>query len=58
MSIYSQLTLISLDALSSTEALPSVDLAHAGMAVTLACCKEKTKVKGRMENNVFEHISK
>ena len=41
MIVYSQLTLVSLDAFSGTEALPCVDMAHIGMAVTLACCKDK-----------------
>lgn len=49
MIVYSQLTLVSLDALSCTEALPCVDVAHVGMAVTLACCKEKTKVERERE---------
>lgn len=40
---YLQLTLISLDAFSSAEALPCVDVADAGVAVTLTRCREKTK---------------
>lgn len=44
--VYSQLTLVSLDAFGGTEALPWVDVAHVGMAVTLAGCKrQKTKRK-------------
>lgn len=38
---HSQLTLVTLDAFSGTEALPCVDVAHAGVAVTPACCKDK-----------------
>lgn len=41
MVVYSQLTLVSLDALGSTEALPRVDVAHISMAVTLTRCGEK-----------------
>lgn len=40
---HSQLTLISLDALGGTEALSCVDVANVGMAVTLACCKDKKR---------------
>lgn len=47
MIVYSQLTLVSLDPLRGTEALPRVDVAHVGVAVTLARCREKTKVEGR-----------
>lgn len=49
MTGYSQLTLVSLDALGGTEALPSVDVAHVGMAVALACWREKTKVERERE---------
>ncbi len=48
MVVHSQLTLVSFDALGGTEALPCVDVAHAGMAVTLASCKEKIKIDKRM----------
>lgn len=40
-----QLTLVSLDALGSTEAFSRADMAQIGMAVTLAGCKAKTKNK-------------
>lgn len=46
MMAHSQLTLVSLDALGGAEALPRVDVAHVGMAVTLAGCKGK-KERGR-----------
>lgn len=39
--VYSQLTLVALDALGGTETLPRVDMAHVGMAVTLTCCRDK-----------------
>lgn len=42
---YSQLAVISFDAFGGAEALPSVDVAHAGVAVTLAGCREQRKVK-------------
>ncbi len=45
MKVYSQLTLVSLDALSGTEALPCVDMTYVGVAVTLACCKERQRLK-------------
>lgn len=41
MIIYSQLTLVSLDALGGTEAFPRVDVAHVSMAVTLTHCRQK-----------------
>lgn len=44
--VYSQLTVISFDAFGGTVALPTVDVAHVGMVVTLAGCREQRKGGG------------
>ena len=43
---YSQLTLVSLDALGGAEALPRVDVANAGVAVALTRCRGDTRLGG------------
>ena len=37
--------MVSFDAFGGAEAFPSVDVAHVGVVVTLACCREQRKVK-------------
>lgn len=44
--MYSQLTVISFDAFGGTVALPAVDVAHVGMVVTLAGCREQRRGGG------------
>lgn len=46
---HSQLTVVSFDAFGGAEALPSVDVAHAGVVVTLAGCREQRQVKNVLE---------
>lgn len=47
--MYSQLTVISFDAFGGAETLPSVEMAHVGVVVTLAGCREQRKVKNVLE---------
>lgn len=55
---YSQLTLVPLDPLGGTEALPCVDVADVGVAVTLAHWREKTRIEeGRRRVRTFESSS-
>lgn len=41
--------MISFDAFGGAEALPSVDVAHVGVVVALAGCREQRKVKNVLE---------
>lgn len=41
--------MISFDAFGGAEALPRGDVAHAGVAVALACCREQRKVENVLQ---------
>ena len=56
VTVHSQLTLVSLDALCGAEALPCVGMAHAGVAITLACCKGNKKKRERRLETCYQFI--
>lgn len=56
--MYSQLTVIPFDAFGGTVALPTVDVAHVGMVVALAGCREQRKGVGEgVGKNVLDPLT-